>query len=177
MKRFIGLFILIIVLVMISGCTQSAQPAPVTTTVATPVPTPLPTVPPTVATPVTTTVPTTVTTVLSQPKVTLKPQITKIIFYMRNNTFVPRELTVLPGTGVTWVNEDPIIHSVKTTGTHTGMFNSGDIIPTAEWGYTFGASQGVFEFVCPDYPDMKGTVVVKDGPSVVGVPTMETPAR
>ena len=173
MKKFIGLFILVIALVMISGCTQPAQPVAVTTPVATAVPT----VPPTVATMVPTMMPPVVTTVLSKPKITLVPQITKIIFYMRNNTFVPKELTVLPGTGVTWVNEDPIVHSVKTTGTHTGMFNSGDIIPTATWGYTFGAEQGVFEFTCPDYPDMKGTIVVKDGASVVGAPTMQTPSH
>ena len=172
MKKFIGLFILVIALVMISGCTQPAQPVAVTTPVATAVPT----VPPTVATMVPTMMPPVVTTVLSKPKITLVPQITKIIFYMRNNTFVPKELTVLPGTGITWVNEDLIVHSVKTTGTHTGMFNSGDIIPTATWDYTFGASEGVFEFVCPDHPDMKGTIVVKNGESVVGAPTMPTPS-
>ncbi|MEI7856583.1 MAG: hypothetical protein WCH85_03660 [Methanomicrobiales archaeon] len=47
MKKIIGLFILVIVIAMISGCTQPAQPAnvtaPVTTMVTTVVPTPLPT--------------------------------------------------------------------------------------------------------------------------------------
>jgi plastocyanin len=174
MKKFIGLFILVLVLAMISGCTQPAQPA----AVATPVVTEIPTVPPTEeATPVPTMVPTTVTTVLSKPKITLVPQTTKTIFYMRNNTFVPMELTVLPGTGITWVNEDFIAHSVKTTGTHAGMFNSGDIIPTATWGYTFGADEGVFEFTCPEHPNMKGTIVVRKGESVVGAPAMQTPSH
>jgi plastocyanin len=175
MKKFIGLFILVIALIVISGCTQPAQPVAVTTTVATPVPTVPPTVATMVPTPEQTMIPTVVTTV--KPKITLEPQIKKIIFYMRNNTFVPKELTVLPGTGITWVNEDSIVHSVKTTGTHTGMFNSGDIIPTAEWMYTFGASEGVFEFACTDQPDMKGTIVVKNGESVVGAPPMQTPSK
>lgn len=182
MKRFIGLFVLIIVLVMISGCTQPAQPAAPATTVPTAIPTIVPTEATPVPTPVLTTeqtpVPTTVTTiatVMSTPKITLVPQTTKTIFYMRNNTFVPTELTVLPGTGITWVNEDSISHSVKTTGIHAGMFNSGDIIPTATWGDTFG-DVGVFEFTCPDHPDMKGTVIVKEGLSVVGAPTMQTPS-
>ena len=173
MKKFIGLFILVIALIAISGCTQPAQPVAVTTTVATPVPT----VPPTVATPVPTTVPTTVITVLSTPKITLVPQTKKTIFYMRNNSFVPAELTVLPGTGISWLNEDTIVHSVKITGIHAGTFNSGDIIPGASSGNTF-ANVGVFEFVCPDHPEMKGTIVVKEGASVEGAPTIiQTPSK
>ncbi|MDP3563210.1 MAG: cupredoxin domain-containing protein [Methanoregula sp.] len=173
MKKFIGLFILVIVVAMISGCTQPAQPAAVTT----PVVTAVPTVPPTVATmvpsPEPTMVPTTVTTVLAKPKIPLVPQTGKTIISMRNNTFVPVELTVLPGTGITWVNEDNIAHSVKITGIHTGMFTSGDIIPGATSGYTFG-TVGVYDFICPDHADMKGTIVVKEGASVVGAPTMQT---
>ena len=176
MKKFIGLFILVIALVVISGCTQPAQPVAVTTTVATTVPTVPPTIPPTVVTSLPTMVPTTVITVVSTPKITLVPQITKTIFYMRNNTFVPTELTVLPGTGISWVNEDAIVHSVKITGIHAGTFNSGDIIPGASSGNTF-ANVGVFEFACPDHPDMKGTIVVKEGASVEGAPTIQTSSK
>ncbi|MFA4849569.1 MAG: hypothetical protein WC626_07565 [Methanoregula sp.] len=176
MKKFIGLFIVMIALVLISGCTQPAQPAAVITPVATSVPTVPPTVPPTVATPVPTVIPTTVITVMSTPKITLVPQTKNTIFYMRNNTFVPTELTVLPGTGITWVNEDTVVHSVKITGTHTGMFNSGDIIPGGSSGNTF-ADEGVFEFISPDHPDMKGTIVVKAGASVEGAPPMQTPSK
>jgi plastocyanin len=176
MKKFIGLFIVVIALVLISGCSQPAQPAAVITPVATAVPTVPPTVPPTVATPAPTVMPTTATIVISTPKITLVPQTKNTIFYMRNNTFVPTELTVLPGTGVTWVNEDTIVHSVKITGIHAGTFNSGDIIPGATAGNTF-ATEGVFEFISPDQPDMKGTIVVKAGASVEGAPTMQTPSK
>lgn len=179
MKKLIGLFILVIVVAMISGCTQPAK-----TAVTTQEPTAVPTVPPTVATPeptlqqtpVQTMIPTTVTTVMSTPRNTLVPQTKNTIIYMRNNTFVPKELTVLPGTGITWVNEDTTVHAVKSIGTHAGMFNSGDIIPTATWGNTFGADEGVFEFMCTYHPDMKGAIVVKQGPSVEGAPTMQTPS-
>jgi plastocyanin len=176
MKKFIGLFIVVIALVLISGCTQPAQPAAVITPVATAVPTVPPTVPPTIATPAPTVMLTTVATVISTPKITLVPQIKNTIFYMRNNTFVPTELTVLPGTGITWVNEDSIVHSVKITGIHAGTFNSGDIIPGATAGNTF-ATEGVFEFISPDHPDMKGTIVVKAGASVEGAPPMQTPSK
>ena len=176
MKKFIGLFILVIALVVISGCTQPTQPVAVTTTVATPVPTVPPTIPPTVATPVPTIMPTTVATVLSTPKITLVPQTKKTIFYMRNNTFVPTELTVLPGTGISWVNEDSIDHSVNTIGIHASTFKSGIIIPGASSGNTF-ADEGVFEFACPDHPDMKGKIVVKAGPSVEGAPTIQASSK
>ena len=82
---------------------------------------------------------------------------------------------VLPGTGVAWVNDDKTVHSVAATGDHTGMFDSGDIIPTATWGYTFGADEGRYEFK-DKYSGVTGVVIVKNGPSVVGAPSMETPA-
>jgi len=180
MKKFIGLIVLMIVLVMVSGCTQQAQPVAVTTPEATEVPTIAPTEATLVMTVVPTTeqtvMPTTVPAVLSTPKITLVPQTTKTIIYMRNNTFVPLELTVLPGTGITWVNDDSTVHSVKTIGDHAGMFNSGEISPGGRWGYTFGANEGVFEFTDTNYPEMKGTIVVQKGESVVGAPTMQTPS-
>ncbi|MHB8163269.1 MAG: cupredoxin domain-containing protein [Methanoregula sp.] len=178
MKKLIGLFILVIVIAMISGCTQPAK-----TAVVTPEPTAVPTVPPTVATPAPTMVPTpeqtmvpTIVATVSKPKTTLVPQTKNTIIYMRNYTFVPQELTVLPGTGITWVNEDTTVHAVKSTGIHAGMFNSGDIIPGGSWGNTFGASEGVFEFTCIYHPNMKGAIIVKDGASVEGAPAMQTPS-
>jgi plastocyanin len=178
MKKLIGLFILVIVIAMISGCTQPAK-----TTVTTPEPTAVPTVPPTVATPAPTLVqtpeqtmvPTTAATV-AKPKITLVPQTKNTIIYIRNNTFVPTELTVLPGTGISWVNEDTTVQAVKSTGVHAGMFNSGDIIPGGSWGNTFGASEGVFEFTNIYHPEMKGAIVVKQGASVEGAPAMQTPS-
>jgi len=183
MKRFIGLCILVILLVAASGCTQQAAPAtatPVPTTiVATEVPTPQATVPPTTvvttavataaATPAVTTVVTTAT-----PRPVLTPQITKIIFYFRNNTMTPQELTVLPGTGITWINEDSTVHAIKMIGDHEGMFNSGDIIPGASWGYSFGADEGRFEFK-DTYSNSTGVVIIRKGESLVGAPTMQTP--
>jgi plastocyanin len=84
---------------------------------------------------------------------------------MRNNTFVPQELTVLPGTGITWVNDDSAVHTVKTIGNATGMFNSGDIIPGSQWSYTFGEREGRYEFTCSYHPEMKGAVIIKKADS------------
>ena len=170
MKKFIGLFILVIGLVMISGCTQPAQPVAVTTTVATTVPT----VPPTVATPVPTMVPTTVatpqsttviaTTVATAVKTPIPVQIasTKITtFYIRNNSFVPQLLTVLPGTGITWINDDKAVHAIKITGTHAGMFNSGDFMAGTQVTTDFGP-EGTYDFI-DTYSNATGMIIVKKG--------------
>jgi plastocyanin len=140
MKKVIGFIILLIAFVAFTACTQQAE-----------------------LTPAPTTVPTTVmTTVIPTVTRTLSPS-TKVVttFHMRNNAFVPQELTVLPGTGITWINDDDKVHTVKTIGTYAGKFNSGDILPGAQWGYTFGVQEGTYEFNCAYHPEMKGSVIIK----------------
>ena len=185
MKKFIGLFILVIGLVMISGCTQPAQPAAVTTTVVTTVVptvphttvanTVVPTVPPTVATPAPTKQPTTVattppnttaiaTTVATAVKTPIPVQIasTKITtFHIQNNSFVPQLLTVLPGTGIIWVNDDATVHAIKITGTHAGMFNSGDFTTGSQVSTDFSVV-GTFDFI-DTYSNATGMIIVKNG--------------
>ena len=171
MKKFIGLFILVVGLVMISGCTQPAQPSAVTTPVANTVVT---TIPPTVATPAPTMEPTTVatlksttaiaTTVATTVKTPIPVQIasTKITtFYIRNNSFVPPSLTVLPGTGITWINDDKAVHAIKITGTHAGMFNSGDFMTGSQVSADFG-QEGTFDFI-DTYSNATGMIIVKKG--------------
>lgn len=163
MKKCIGFVIFMIAFVCFTGCTQPAVPEAVTTP-----PTTIPTIVPTAElTLAPTTVPTTVvTTVLPVVTRTTSPS-TKIVttIHMRNNTFVPQELTVLPGTGITWINDDSAVHTVKTIGNATGMFNSGDIISGSQWSYTFGEREGRYEFTCSYHPEMKGTVIIKKADS------------
>jgi plastocyanin len=192
MKRFIGLFILVIVLAMISGCTQPAKPAAVTTPVATAVPT----VPPTEVTTVptilptpeqtvvpkpvatvqnTTTIATTVATVAGTPVPVMTPSTKITTIYIRNNSFVPKELMVLPGTGVIWLNDDATVHAIKTTGSHKGMFSSGDFVKGSQFDYTFGENEGTFEII-DTYSNSTGVIIVKKGESFVGMPTTQKPA-
>ncbi|MDO9323539.1 MAG: hypothetical protein Q7T80_01125 [Methanoregula sp.] len=180
MKKIIGLFILVIVLAMISGCTQPAQPANTTTTVTTIVTTVVPTIPPTEATPVptlepttvatpvsTTAIATTVTTVVKTPVPvgTASTRITTI--YIRNNSFVPQQLTVLPGTGITWINEDETVHAIKIAG----MFNYGDFVKGSQVDYTFGDKEGTFEII-DAYSNATCVIIVKKAPLLVGNPTV-----
>ena len=173
MKTSIGLFMLVMLLVATSGCTsQQAKPAAMATTPATPVS--VTEVPTTVNTPLPTTVPTTVSTAAAsevttkvttvatpQPTVTASTKITTI--HIRNNTFVPAELTVLPGTGITWINDDSVTHIVKATGDAKGKFTSTEMINGAHFIYTFGEATGTYEFGDPNYPDMTGAIIVKKG--------------
>jgi len=168
MKKYFCLIIFVITLAAFAGCTQQAVQEPVTTTETT-IPTFIPTTELTPEpTPLLTTI---ITTVTSTVKRTLSPQ-TKIVttIHIQNNTFVPQTLTVLPGTGITWINDDSSVQSVKSTGNTTGMFNSGDIILGAQWSYTFGQREGSYEFTSAYHPEMKGTIIIKKGVSNTGVP-------
>jgi plastocyanin len=171
MKKIFGFIILLVVFVACAACTQQAAPVPVTTlptTISTPVQTteitPVPTILPT------TVVTTVATTALPTATRTLSPQ-TKLLttIHMQNNAFVPPELIALPGSGITWINDDTTAHSLKMSFSDGG-FNSGDILPGSQWSYTFGKKEGTFNISCKYHPDMKGTVVVKTTASVVGNP-------
>jgi len=160
MKKFIGLFILVIVFVAFTGCTQQPVPEPVTTTSPTIVSTTIPTAELTV---VPTSIPTTVVT--TQPPTTKRTESPtgKVVslIHIKNNSFVPPVLTVLPHTGITWKNDDETVHSLKMSSSEGG-FNSGEIIPGATWTYTFGSWEGTYEITDPKYPDMKGAVIIKN---------------
>lgn len=168
---------LVMLLAAASGCTtQQAKPAATVTTATTPVsPTEVPTV-------ISTSLPVKVSTTAAAPKVTdtvttvatAGPSTTfskKLIIYIRNKTYIPDQLTVLPGTGVTWINDDSVIHIVRATGESQGKFTSAELINTAQFHYTFGEAPGTYEFGDPNYPEMKGTIIVKKGESIVGSST------
>jgi plastocyanin len=172
MKKVIGLFILMIACIAITGCTQQAVQGPVTTTPPTTVPTTAPTAELTVVpTSVPTSVPTTVITTALPTVTRTESPLNKIVttVHIRNNAFVPQELTALPGTGITWINDDEVIHSLKMDEADA-RFNSGDIMPGAHWGYTFGTKEGNFSISDPYFPDMKGTIIVRQTASVIGNP-------
>jgi plastocyanin len=181
MKKIIGLFILVIVIAMISGCTQQAQPAAVTTPVATAIETAAPTDLPTaeatpeltvepvpVATPEETTeIATTAATVISTPKPDMTPSTKITTIYIRNGSFVPNELVILPGTGLTWINDDATVQAIKLTSNQKVMFNSGDFVKGAQWDYTFGANEGTFEII-NTYSNATSVIIVKKGALLVG---------
>ncbi len=76
-----------------------------------------------------------------------------------NFTFSGGEITVAPGTKVTWANRDDIPHTVTDAGTPRG-FKS----PALDTGETFShvfTAPGTYHYFCSLHPQMQGTVVVK----------------
>jgi plastocyanin len=188
MKKVIGLVLLLIVLVAVSGCTQQAKTA--TTTATTVAPT-------TIATPVETTVEETPVEVTTEVPVeataasanetaavetenvtpaatvaavtaSMTPSTKVTVIHIANNTFTPATLMILPGTGITWVNDDSTVHSVRMVGEHAGKFNSGDIVPGGRWGYSFGDAEGTFQYADGYNLNVTGVIIVKKGDSLVG---------
>ncbi len=79
------------------------------------------------------------------------------VVQIRNYAFTQGQITVAPGTTVTWVNCDQDIH---TSTSDTGAWSSGQLSPTAIYTRTF-ATAGTFPYHCDPHPSMKGSVVVR----------------
>src|ERR1700730_14850327 len=74
-----------------------------------------------------------------------------------NFTFDPAELTVKPGTTVTWENGDDIPHSVVEAG---GKFHSKPLDTGEKFTMTF-ADAGEGTYFCGIHPKMTGKIIVK----------------
>ena len=76
---------------------------------------------------------------------------------MDHNTFIPSEITVAPGTTVTWVNKEDMPHTVV----HVNKgFRSKTLVKDAQFSFTFTAA-GDYDYLCSIHPNMKGKVIVK----------------
>lgn len=73
-----------------------------------------------------------------------------------NFTFTPAEITVTPGTTVTWTNGDDIPHTVVASDR---SFRSPVLDTDGVFSFTF-TKIGSFEYFCSLHPHMKGIVRV-----------------
>jgi plastocyanin len=80
------------------------------------------------------------------------------VIQIRNFAFVQNNLTVSPGTKVTWVNCDTETHT--STSDAASLWDSGALTPGSRFERTFTAA-GSFPYHCTPHPSMKGTVVVQ----------------
>jgi amicyanin len=80
---------------------------------------------------------------------------------MDHNTFIPAEITVVPGTTVTWVNNEAMPHTVVDSNKG---FRSKTLIKDAMFSFTF-TTAGDYDYQCSIHPNMKGKVIVKPGAS------------
>jgi amicyanin len=76
---------------------------------------------------------------------------------MDHNTFTPSEITVAPGTTVTWVNTEAMPHTVVDLNKG---FRSKTLVKDATFSFTF-TTPGDYSYLCSIHPNMKGKVIVK----------------
>ena len=76
-----------------------------------------------------------------------------------NFTFAPAQLTVAPGTRVTWTNRDDIPHTV--TGSEAPRAIRSPPLDTGD-SFAFAFAQaGTYRYFCSLHPHMQGMVVVR----------------
>ena len=73
--------------------------------------------------------------------------------------FTPRALNVMPGSIVSWTNEDATPHTVTAEGTGAPLFDSGPISPGDTFDNIFDIP-GEFGYHCSIHPWMTGRVMV-----------------
>lgn len=68
-----------------------------------------------------------------------------------------KELKVKPGTTVTWINKDPMFHTVTSID---DKFDSRHIEPGKQFSFTF-QEMGTFPYYCATHPSMEASVIVE----------------
>lgn len=82
----------------------------------------------------------------------------EVVVEIRDNKFIPAEVTIKIGTTVRWVNEERrTSHSVLFLG--AGGFESERMFPGESWQRRFD-TPGVHAYTCGPHPEMKGRVEV-----------------
>lgn len=76
---------------------------------------------------------------------------------VNDEVYTPAEITVAPGSTVTWQNTGSAPHSAKS---QDGSFDSGYIMPGAQGQFTFSTA-GDFPYFCEPHPYKEGVVHVK----------------
>jgi plastocyanin len=74
-----------------------------------------------------------------------------------NFTFTPANVTIAPGTTVTWINHDDVPHTATST---TRAFASAALDTDEKFSFTFSKA-GTFPYYCAVHPHMTGQITVK----------------
>jgi len=73
--------------------------------------------------------------------------------------FSPANMTIAPGTTVTWVNNGQAPH---TSTADDGTWDSGTLRPGESFSFTFDQA-GTYTYLCTIHPDMTGAITVSGG--------------
>lgn len=84
-----------------------------------------------------------------------------VVVDMRDVTFIPKRVTVEPGTTVRWTNSDAeILHTVTKVGGPGESFDSGNVYPGKTYERRFD-ERGRFDYVCILHDGQFGSVTVR----------------
>ena len=81
----------------------------------------------------------------------------EVIVVIQDFVFKPAELTLTPGTKVTWVNKDEAPHTATSIDK---KFNSGGLDTVDKFSFVFN-DKGEYLYFCALHPQMKATITVK----------------
>ena len=76
---------------------------------------------------------------------------------IENFVFRPADVTIAPGTKVTWINKDEAPHTATSTDK---KFNSGGLDTDDKFSFVFN-DKGEYPYICTLHPQMKATIKVK----------------
>jgi plastocyanin len=143
MKRILLLCTAIVFLLLMAGCTQTAQHVQPAVT----------------ATParVVAVSPATAGTLTTAPIVTTTFGVSDNTIIIKDMAYTPAQITVKAGSTVRWVNEDKIAHRVlflPDAKIDTFVLSSGQTFSVKFY------NAGIYNYSCSIYPDMQGSVVV-----------------
>jgi plastocyanin len=81
----------------------------------------------------------------------------EIQIVIQDFAFKPADVTVAPGTKVTWVNKDDAPHTATSVDK---KFNSGGLDTDDKFSFVF-TDKGEYQYICTLHPQMKATIKVK----------------
>jgi len=88
-----------------------------------------------------------------------KPGENEVQIVIENFAYVPSEVTITPGTKVTWINKDEAPHTATSTDTPQ-KFNSGGLDTDDKFSFVFN-EKGDYQYFCTLHPHMKAQIKVK----------------
>ena len=86
-----------------------------------------------------------------------QPAANEVQIEIENFVFKPAEITVAPGTKVTWINKDEAPHTATST---EQKFNSGGLDTDDKFSFVFN-EKGDYPYFCTLHPHMKALIKVK----------------
>ncbi|HEY2847786.1 MAG TPA: cupredoxin family copper-binding protein [Pyrinomonadaceae bacterium] len=86
-----------------------------------------------------------------------RPAKGEVQIVIENFAFSPADVTVAPGTKVTWINKDDAPHTATSVDK---KFNSGGLDTDDKFSFMFN-DKGEYQYICTLHPQMRATIKVK----------------